>query len=297
MLVSIGHESAYANMHLSRARELFSLNIPTMKINSTSPTLSVIMCVHRMHPWLKDAIDSVLYQHDGDFRFLIAANACSDEFWEQLQRHVKNDSRVELFRTEIGQLSFNLNMLVDNAISDYVVRMDSDDISEPHRIGTLRHAIAESWPDIIGSSVSLIDQSGATIGKMTLPSDGTEIVRALPKKTVFCHPSVAIRRQFLIDMRGYLGGFASEDTDLWLRAKRAGAQMQNLPEPLLRYRVHSTQSIGSRAGYSEVAGLWLREFLLSPSAFTGQGLGISLFKAIFASWLPGVRRYKNRKVT
>jgi hypothetical protein len=271
------------------------LNIPARNANSASPTLSVIMCVHRLHPWLMDAIDSILNQHDSDFRFLISANACSDEVWEQVRSHVGTDPRVKLFRSEIGQLAFNLNVLVDNATSEYVVRMDSDDISEASRIGTLRRAIAGSRPDIIGSGVTLIDENGAALGQMTLPTDSEAIVRALPMKTVFCHPSVAIRRQFLIDIRGYLGGLACEDTDLWLRAKRAGAKMQNLEEPLLRYRIHSKQSIGSRAGYAEVAGLWLREFLLSPGGFTGKGLIISLFKAVFAPWLPGVRRYRNRK--
>lgn len=260
-----------------------------------SRTLAVIMCVHREHPWLMDAIDSVLDQDDPDFQFLISANACSDELWQQLHAYVRNDPRVQLVRSEIGQLSFNLNMLVDRTTSDYVVRMDSDDVCEPQRIRKLRRAIVESQPDIIGSCVSVIDENGSSVGQMDLPINNAEIVRALPRRTAFCHPSVAIRRQFLIDIRGYLGGFASEDMDLWLRAKRGGAKMQNLPERLLRYRVHGTQSIGSRTGYAEVTGLWLREFLLSPSAFTAQGLSISLFKAVFATWLPGARRYRNRK--
>ena len=253
------------------------------------------MCVHRAHPWLAAAIDSVLDQDDTDFQFLIAANACTNELWHELQEYAKHDERVLLFRSEIGQLSFNLNMLVDRATGDYVVRMDSDDVCEPQRIQKLRRAIAEGQPDIIGSCVSIIDENGSTVGKMELPINNAEIVRALPLRTAFCHPSVAIRRRFLIDIRGYLGGFASEDMDLWLRAKRAGAIMHNLPERLLRYRVHGTQSIGSRTGYAEVTGLWLREFLLAPSVFTAQGLSISLFKALFATWLPGARRYRNRK--
>jgi glycosyltransferase involved in cell wall biosynthesis len=248
-----------------------------------------------MHPWLTDAIDSVLTQEDGDFEFLISANACSDELWTYLQGYLQNDRRVRLFRSAIGQLPFNLNMLVDNALGDYVVRMDSDDISEPHRVASLRRAIAAKWPDIIGSCVSLIDEAGTQIGEMALPIDQRELLIALPTKTVFCHPAVAIRRQFLLDIRGYLGGFRSEDTDLWLRAKRAGASMLNLQDRLLRYRVHESQSIGSRGGYAEVAGHWLREFLLSPGVFTGKGLAIALFKAVFASWLPGTRRYKTEK--
>ncbi len=248
-----------------------------------------------MHPWLSEAIDSVLCQDDDDFEFLIAANRCTDELWSWLQDYAKNDTRVSLFRNEISQLAFNLNLLVDKAAGDYIVRMDSDDVCEAQRIRCLRSAAAESWCDIIGSSVSLISEDGTLVGYIDLPTRQQELYKALATKTAFCHPAVAIRRAFLLDLRGYLGGFTSEDTDLWLRAKRVGATMQNLPEYLLRYRVHNTQSIGTRAGYAEVAGHWLREFLLSPSLFTTKGLAAALLKAVFSRWLPGVRRYSTKR--
>ncbi len=250
------------------------------------------MCVNRGHPWLMEAIDSVISQDDTDFQFLISANACSDQLWRELEESVRGDARVQLFRSQVGQLAFNLNLLVDNASGEYVVRMDSDDISERNRIRILRQAIARTRPDIIGSCVSIIDENGVLTGEMRLPLRHDQIVKALPTRTVFCHPSVAIRRQFLLEMRGYLGGLSSEDTDLWLRAYRAGGKVENLPDYLLRYRLHATQTIGSKLAYAEVAGHWLREFLIAPSMHSGKGLLVSLCKAIFSSWLPGARRYK-----
>jgi len=104
-------------------------------------------------------------------------------------------------------------------------------------------------------------------------------------------PAVAIRRSFLLSQRGYSGEFYSEDTDLWLRAVRAGASMRNISIPLLRYRVHSAQSISSGGGYAEVAGHWLREFLLSQGWYEFKGLVIALVKALFRQRLPRVKRY------
>lgn len=256
-------------------------------------TFSVIMCVNRNHQWLQEAIDSVLNQEDGDFEFLISANDCTDELWDRLEEIPKKDSRVRLFRSNVGQLAFNLNYLVDNAIGEYIVRMDSDDVCETDRIRCLRAAIRNDKPDIIGSSVLLIDNDGRTIGSMQLPENQDAILKQLPYKTVFCHPSVAIKRQFLIAIRGYLGGLSSEDTDLWLRARRAGASMRNLPSALLRYRIHPNQSIGSRQGYAEVAGHWMREFLLKPGIYTGWGLLVSTVKALTFRWLPRHRSYRN----
>lgn len=256
------------------------------------PSLSVILCVHRANPWLQEAIDSVLGQSDGDFEFLIAANACSDEFWEELQALGRGDPRIRLIRTSIGQLAFNLNVLADMARGQYLVRMDADDVCAPTRIATLRAYLANDAVDILGSAVSLIDGHGRQVGLMRFPRSQLQIVAALKRRTVFCHPAVAIRRQFLLEMRGYLGGFHSEDTDLWLRACRHGARMANLPDMLLSYRIHDGQSISSGAGYAEVSAHWLREFLSRPGWYNLQGLMIALAKTACKRLLPRGATYK-----
>lgn len=256
------------------------------------PKFSVVMCVNRANPWLNQAIDSVLEQDDGDFEFLISANACSDDLWEEIEEKVRSDHRVRLFRSSIGQLAFNLNLLADHARGEYLVRMDADDVCEPCRVGTLRRALRQHPVDVLGSAVTLIDGEGLVVGRMDFPLTQEDIQLAIRSRTTFCHPAVVLRRQFLLDMRGYLGGFVSEDTDLWLRAMRRGANMKNLPDALLRYRVHENQSIASRFGYAEVASHWLRELLISPSWYTFHGFAIAMGKSLMVSLLPGVRRYK-----
>lgn len=256
-----------------------------------APTLSVILCVHRSNPWLAAAIDSILQQSDSDFEFLIAANACTDALWQELQVLTGHDARVRLFRSAIGQLTFNLNLLADQARGDYLVRMDADDVSEPQRLQQLRAALAQAKTplDILGSAALLIDENDQLIGRMAFPQTTTEIRRALKSRTVFCHPAVAIRREFLYRMRGYLGGFCSEDSELWLRAVQAGARMANLPTPLLRYRVHGQQVTTTGTGYAEMAGHWLRLLLMRPSLYNLHGFAVALGKAVFRRFLPGVR--------
>ncbi|WP_112069961.1 glycosyltransferase family 2 protein [Herbaspirillum rubrisubalbicans] len=259
------------------------------------PSLTVILCVHRANPWLQQAIDSVLTQSDGDFEFLIAANACDDAFWEELQALGQGDARLRLIRTSIGQLAFNLNLLADQARGEYLVRMDADDVCEPSRIATLRAHLAAIPLDILGSAVRLIDGAGQEVGMMRFPLTQHDILRAMKTRTVFCHPAVVIRRQFLLDMRGYLGGHHSEDTDLWLRARRHGARMANLPEVLLSYRIHVGQSISSGAGYAEVSAHWLRELLLQPGWYTLQGTLVALVKALCKRLLPGSATYRRNQ--
>jgi glycosyltransferase involved in cell wall biosynthesis len=255
---------------------------------------SFLLCVNRDQPHLQAAVKSVLDQDDQDFEFLIGANACEDALWDKLQGIAAFDRRIRLFRTDIGQLAFNLNLLASEAKGDYLIRMDADDVSLPHRLRTLRAHLHNDPVDILGSSVILIDDASNEIGRMDLPLSRENIVKSLLTRTVFCHPAVTIRRQFLLDMRGYLGGFVSEDTDLWIRASRAGAKMQNLPEPLLLYRVHAGQSIMSNAGYAEVTAHWLRELLLHFTWYNCRGFAFALFKYIFLRKLPGINQYKKK---
>lgn len=275
------------------ATEFVGQGLNNMKI--ATPSFSVILCVHRKNPWFNDAIDSILEQEDPDFEFLIGANACTDDFWSELEQIASRDTRIRLSRTRIGQLSFNLNYLANLANGEYLVRMDADDISEPNRLSVLRQSLNDMPVDILGSAATLIDREGKSVGKLELPETQKAIEKALINRTCFCHPTVALRRQFLLDIRGYLGGYASEDTDLWLRARRAGATMRNLPDPLLRYRVHEQQSIGSREGYAEVAGHWLRELLLVPSWSNFRGFIIAFGKVCSAPMLPGIAGYKQKR--
>lgn len=65
---------------------------------SGNNVLSVLFFVNRSNPYLRKAIDNVLAQTHVNFELLIGANACSDEFFEELCTY-KYDLRVKLFPT------------------------------------------------------------------------------------------------------------------------------------------------------------------------------------------------------
>lgn len=241
--------------------------------------ISVIFGVNKTNPHLKAAIYSILTQSHRDFEFLICANACTDAFFEELQEYTA-DPRVKLFRTQLPQFSFTLNYLIEQALGELLVRMDADDISEPHRLERLLAAANESRADVIGSWATLIDENDAVLGHLTPPSDVVGVRRHLLYSSPVIHPTVAFRKKFWIESKGYLGGFVSEDFDLWLRALSRGAIIINTPQYLFRYRMHSAQVSRSRLGYAETAAYWYRELLVAPSFYNAAGWIVSTAKAI-----------------
>lgn len=227
---------------------------------------SFLMCVNRLVPYLDEAIDSMLNQdYQGGYGIYIVANNCDSELWDYLNyKNEKTGFRISLHRTIVGQLAFNLNYGANLIDSMYVVRMDADDVSETNRLSRIKEVIESSnFPDVVGSAVQLIDESGAVIGAIEYPLKDENIKRRMPFRNSFIHPATAIKRETLLKVKGYANGLNSEDYDLWLRMIRYGVSFVNCEDKLVRYRINPYQVKGSRLGYAEVCAHILREFLIT----------------------------------
>jgi glycosyltransferase involved in cell wall biosynthesis len=223
---------------------------------------SVVLCVNKNIPYLKDAIISVLTQeYIKDFEFIIVANNCENELYEYLQTFT--DPRIKLFRTKIGQLSFNLNYAVNFSSGEYIVRMDADDISLVNRLATTEKIVLEYQPDVVGFSAMYVNETCVVIGESKDYSK-KNIEKLLMRKNPFIHPTVAIKKDTLLSVGGYLGGRQSEDYDLWIRLSKVnGINFIISPIKVLKYRITEEQSRGNVLPYCEVASYFLREFLIS----------------------------------
>lgn len=243
---------------------------------SMSRFFTILMCVNRDDGFLDEAINSILNQTYQDFEFIIVANNCTDKLWNSLQNY--NDNRIKCYRTNIGQLSFNLNYGLNISIGEYIVRMDADDISLSDRLENLNLQIDKNGkPDVIGTSVLFIDENSTILNKYTPPMK--KFPQTIPFKNIFVHPTVAIKRATLIEEKGYLGGFQSEDYDLWIRLLRNKKyHLCNVDIVTLKYRISVNQSRGSRLPYAESASYCLREFLLKPRLIWLLGFMISSLK-------------------
>ncbi|WP_330214210.1 glycosyltransferase [Pseudomonas sp. AM8] len=245
------------------------------------PFFSIVMCCNRDEGYLHDAIESVLMQTYRSFEFVIVLNRCADVLYESVA--ALKDPRISLFRTEIGQLSFNLNLGVNQARGKYIVRFDSDDICHVDRL-LESYSIIQNNPDvdILAGSCRIIDSTGSVIGTRLL--GGKNWRSQIKYSNPFIHPAMVIRRDLILSSRGYLGGFQSEDYDLWIRlAKRPDVKCLFTPFPMIDYRISDSQSKGSRQAYAEVASYFLREFLMKPSFSNIVGVILSIPKVFFKS--------------
>lgn len=235
------------------------------------------MCVNKDNNYLDEAVNSILCQTFSEFEFIIVANNCDDDLYKKLSDY--KDNRIRLFRTKIGQLAFNLNYGVNESIYDYIVRMDSDDISHPKRLEILKETIECNPSNFYCFSYDVIDTNNNVLRKVSMLG-GPVNMDSLFFSNKICHPTVAFNKNKFFELRGYSGGFQSEDMDLWFRLNRADITIYSSVESVLKYRIHPQQSKGNILPYCEVSGYILRELLLDFSIKKLLALIISIGKRI-----------------
>lgn len=243
--------------------------------------ISVIMGVHNIDTYLSDAVKSIMNQTIQKFELIIVANGPKALEIEQYISKNFQDDRIIVIKSSIPQLSYALNLGIDNSKHDYIARMDSDDIAHPERLERQLHYLQSRNLDLVGCSVNLINEDGESLGTKKA-IQGKKINKWLPFKSTFVHPSILCKKSLILSCRGYNSGFNSEDYDLWLRMKRYGVKWDNMEDILLSYRIHQQASQRRLLGYAECAGYAVREFLLKKN--------ISNFFAIFIQFIKALIR-------
>ena len=209
---------------------------------ASTPQVSILMPVYNAKNYLKESIESILNQTFSNFEFIIIDDASNDGSLVIIDFYKQRDSRIKVFSNpcNLGIID-NLNKGIQNISTDYIARMDADDIAFPDRIEQQIKFLEEN-PNIsvLGTNMIQIDHNSKIIKPIILSSESLLIKWNLFFWNPIAHPTVMIRSSLIEDIGGYNKNFLHiEDYELWLRASEK-YDFYNLNKVLLYYRVHST---------------------------------------------------------
>jgi glycosyltransferase involved in cell wall biosynthesis len=208
------------------------------------PGVSVVMAVLRPHPrYFREAVRSILTQTFQDFELVIVEDPSPepgrdllDEFQDRRLRYFLNPRRTSLVAQR--------NRGLAEARADLVAVQDADDISEPTRLERqVEYLRAQPEVSVVGSQVCVIDGDGAVCGYRAFPLEHDRILRAMNRFLPIAQPSAMFRKAAVVAAGGYAdnGAGVAEDYDLVSRLALQGTRFANLPDALLRYRLHPGQ--------------------------------------------------------
>ncbi|HJS78001.1 MAG TPA: glycosyltransferase [Burkholderiales bacterium] len=204
------------------------------------PLVSVLMPVYNAERYLRDAMDSIFAQTFGDFEFVVVDDGSTDSTPSMLA--ACTDVRLRVLRNErnLGVIA-SLNRGLESARSEFVARMDADDVSHPDRLAVQVEFMRDK-PEVglVGAWYRPIGAHPFRVAR--LPTTHEDICAWLPFHCPIAHPTAFLRREvFASNQLDFDMQYRhAEDYDLWSRAAQI-TRLANIPRPLLRYRMHLDQ--------------------------------------------------------
>lgn len=209
--------------------------------------------------------------------------------------------RVDVVRLpQSGGLAAALNAGLKVCAHDLVARADADDIALSNRYA-VEIPVLEAGADVVGSSIQEFAEREGKVERgqvRTLPAGGPELKRYARMQSPLHHPSVAFRRSVVMDAGGYpehAGRF--EDYLLWARLILRGADLRNVQDVLVLYRVDAG-AYARRGGWSMFLGeLGLQRAFLGMGFVTvPQFIRNVAVRAVYRLVPTGPRRWAYRAV-
>ncbi len=258
-------------------------------VRERQPAVTVLLPVHNAKDYVGQAIQSILDQTFRDFELLIINDGSTDRsrdaiasFRDERIHFVNNESNLKLIAT--------LNKGIDLAAGKYIARMDADDISLPQRLQR-QVDFMENHPDV-GVCGSWFETFGNQHHVVKYPGKDEDIRIMMLYQTPFCHPSIIFRKE-VFDKHGirFLPEFIhAEDYEVWVRL--AGCtRFANIPEALLRYRLHSTSVSSSHQSVQEKNTLKIIRMVFEKAGMKVSDDEIRLFREVAYSHFKPEREF------
>lgn len=201
--------------------------------------VSVIMGIYNCESTLSEAIDSLLTQTFTDWKLIMCDDGSYDDTYAVAESYqVSYPEKIILIKNkENCGLNYTLNRCLQYADTEYVARMDGDDISLSERFER-EVEFLDSHPEyaIVSCPMVYFDAEGDfKVGT----GSGEPNIHNFVKGTPFCHAPCMVRREAYEAVNGYTVSakrLRVEDWDLWIRMYEKGYRGFNIAEPLYKMR-------------------------------------------------------------
>lgn len=211
-----------------------------------NPLITVIIPVFNVQKFVKEAILSIMNQTYKNLEIIIIDDCSTDKTYSIVKELEKLDKRIKVYHNETNlKLVDTLNKALGYVKSDYIVRMDGDDISALDRIEKMFNFL-NSNPEyvLVGSQVISINEDGEELGVSNLPEKMSSIRKVSPYISPVLH--IWMCRTFLYkELNGYRNILGAEDYDFILRTLTKGYNVANLSDKLYKVRVRSGNTVST----------------------------------------------------
>ena len=125
-------------------------------------TLSIIVPIYNVAPFLKQCIDSILLQTMNDFELILINDGSTDESGEICNNYSKMDRRIKVIHQINKGVSSARNTGIFIAQGDYIAFVDPDDTIEPNMYEILTKSALKFKADLVVCPIRTINTNDNT---------------------------------------------------------------------------------------------------------------------------------------
>ena len=220
--------------------------------------VTVLMPTYNVAPYVKEAIGSVLKQTFGDFELLVVDDASTDDTLAVVRTIDDPRIRIAAFDNNVG-LAENLNRGLALINTEYVARMDGDDIAEPFWLEK-EVAVLDNYPDI-GICSGGFERFGTVKSLVRFPERHEDCMANMLFECSVIVPTFRMSLYRECSLRYRTDAFPAEDYRFWAECLRV-TKVYNLQETLFHYRMHPTQICTARKEEQQRKVAEVRRYML-----------------------------------
>lgn len=263
--------------------------------------ISVLMGIYNCAPTLQEALDSLYAQTYQDFKIILCDDGSKDDTLKIAEDNARQHENVIVIKNERNMgLNYTLNHCLKYADTEYVARMDGDDLSMPTRFEK-EIKFLDEHPEyaIVSTPMVHFDENGEFMRGAV--EEGEPHKSKFNYGSPFCHAPCMVRTKAYKDVGGYTVDerlLRMEDYNLWMKMYVAGYRGYNLPNYLYSMR-DDKNAIKRRTLKARINGInahWIayKELHLSFLLFCKYAVGNVMLGLLPIGIYKFLRKIKNK---
>lgn len=200
--------------------------------------ISVLIGVYNCADTLCEALDSLYNQTYTDFKIIMCEDGSTDDTYIVAKKYAESKDNIILIRNERNMgLNYTLNRCLELADTEFIARMDGDDISMPERFAT-EVKFLDEHPEygVVSTPCTYFDADGIF---REAHGRGEVVAKHFLRRPPISHAPCMARIEVFKAVGGYTVDdrlLRVEDYNLWFKIYAAGYKLYQMPKSLYLMR-------------------------------------------------------------
>lgn len=212
-----------------------------------NPLVSIVVPCYNHESYIQDCITSIINQDYADIELIVIDDGSSDKSVEKIQSMIpacqKRFVRFEFRHRKNLGLSSTLNEGLEWCEGEYYFSTASDDVLLDKKTSLLVNVMQKD-KRIVGAfgSMLLIDDANKDIGQALVLEGIHTFNDIIMNESVPGAPASFFRRSSILNLGGYPKNIKMEDWYMWLKLTENGDLLRSVRSPVVKYRLHNTNT-------------------------------------------------------